>query len=149
MIETLENTLAGLVARYLATAESADAGVPEIPILVADSGQDRALPCLVVEGEVREATSARRAVVVTMHLHGRLGTAEGQTTRVVAAGWMRACEARLRDDEALYEWLADEDEEVRTGYRILHRMIVPAEPIERDQGGDVVMRLALGFVCMV
>ncbi|MDH4474856.1 MAG: hypothetical protein QE274_00155 [Verrucomicrobiaceae bacterium] len=149
MIETLENTLAGLVARYLDTAESVAAGVPEIPILVADGGQDRALPCLIVGGEVREATTARRAVIVTLHLHERLGMAEGQTTRVVGAGWMRACEARLRDDEAWYSWLADEAEEVRTGYRILHRMIVPAEPIERDQAGDVVMRLALGFVCWV
>ena len=108
------------------------------------------MPCLVVGGEVREATSGRKVVVVTVALHSRIGTAAvGQTTRVVAAGWMQRVEDRLRDDEAWLEWLAGRPIEERTGFRVLHRSMVAAEPVDRTQEGDVVMRLAVGFVCLI
>lgn len=149
MTELLELTLAKHVAGYLADEESVAAAVPEIPVVVVDAGGEKAMPCLVVGGEVREATSGRKVVVVTVALHSRIGTAVGQTTRVVAAGWMQRVEDRLRDDEAWLEWLAGRPLEERTGFRVLHRSMVAAEPVDRTQEGDVVMRLAMGFVCAV
>lgn len=145
----IEYVIAELLKDYLSTEASQEEGVPEIPIRLMDEGLEAVTPRLSIAATRTESNSHRATVEASINLHALLGAERGQTTRAQAAEWMDSIEARLADQTAWLEWLADLSEERRTGYQILRRVRTTPDAIDRERDGDIVLRSALTFFLRV
>lgn len=148
MTTTPDLFLAQLVLEYLATAESAAKGVPDIPKDLMDSGKEIARPSLVIAAreDDKQSGGGKRVVRVTPILATWLKAAgndavpvESQTTREQASTWLRAIDDRLRDEEAFADWLATLPAERLEGMSFLARPRYggAAVPLRGEATGEV------------
>lgn len=147
----LDLLFANLVLDYLKTAASQAAGVPnasQCQLLIVDHDGEKPSRCLIVAGLDRGGNRVKQiAVIITNHIS--LGTDVKKVSRTQSAAWLGAIEKRLRDDKALWNFIATLPADRRTGFEIDHWSFPSLGEIRREENGEAEDAVAIQFDVMI
>ena len=141
---TLERILSTLLTSYLASDDSIDAGVPELPIRIGPvPDSDIGTSQITITASSPDSTSVAD-YTLSITLHGQITEAQTMGT---LDGYHDAIAARLADRDALDDWIQDQDNDLLTGYQIL-KVLLPAleTPIHDPDSREVELTTTLRMI---